>query len=173
MGNSSTDGYTLIEVLVALCLLSIAALGVADMQWQAMRTTQLAMQDGSALRLAADMAERLRSLPHFDALVFDTDTDALAPEPSAASCEDRTCSPEQWLAGQAREWGRLLQASLPGGRARICADPSPWDAERGGYRWDCGPAIGPGPLMIKIGWRSADAYEAAVRIVLGIGEAPQ
>jgi type IV pilus assembly protein PilV len=169
MGNSSRGGFTLIEVLVALCLLSIAALGVADMQWQAMRTTQLAMQDGSALRLAADMAERLRGLPRFDALVLDTDS--LSPEASAPSCDGRACGPEQWLAAQAQEWGGLLQASLPGGRARICADPSPWDAESGGYRWDCGD--GTGPLMVKIGWRSADADAAAVRIVLVLGEAPR
>jgi type IV pilus assembly protein PilV len=157
---SKPDGYTLIEALLALCILSIAAIGVAGLQWQAFSTIRQAALQGEALALAADIAERLRSLPQPASLFFDSDALVSA---DAAGCADPACAA---AAADLREWSGRLRARLPAARARICADAAPWDSARGGFSWDC---RGAGPLLVKLGWRENSAAESAPRLVLAVG----
>lgn len=58
--NRSQLGIGLVEVLVALSLLSIAVLGYSTLQLRAMAATQDAMQHIQAMNLARDLAERMR-----------------------------------------------------------------------------------------------------------------
>jgi type IV pilus assembly protein PilV len=61
MGNLSARGFTLIEVMVALCLLSLAALSIIDLQWRSLAATHQSALHGVAMQLAADMADNLRA----------------------------------------------------------------------------------------------------------------
>lgn len=54
-------GMTLIEVLVALLVLSIGLLGVAGLQWQALRSNHGAHLRSQATILAHDIADRMRA----------------------------------------------------------------------------------------------------------------
>ena len=54
-------GFTLIEILVALIILSIGLLGIASMQVQGMRNNQSAYLKSQASILAYDMADRMRA----------------------------------------------------------------------------------------------------------------
>ena len=56
-------GFTLIEVLVTLLVLSIGLLGLASLQIQGLRGTHEALLHTQAGTLAVDMAERLRAEP--------------------------------------------------------------------------------------------------------------
>lgn len=56
-------GFTLIEVLIALLVLSIGLLGVAALQTVALRTGQAADMRTRAVLAAMDMAERMRANP--------------------------------------------------------------------------------------------------------------
>ncbi len=56
----SQQGIGLVEVLVALSLLSIAVLGYSALQLRAMAATQDATQNIQAMNLARDLAERMR-----------------------------------------------------------------------------------------------------------------
>ena len=129
MGNLAARGFTLIEVLVALCLLSMAALSIVGLQWRSLDATHQSALHGMALQLAADLADELRA--------------GVTPDISAA----------------------LARATLlPGRRAVICRDPSPWDDAAGAYRWDCGGA--PGPLVVKVGWLEGGASAAPQVLVV-------
>ena len=61
MGNLSARGFTLLEVLVALCLLSLAALSIVALQWRSLGATHQSALQGVAMQLAADMADGLRA----------------------------------------------------------------------------------------------------------------
>jgi type IV pilus assembly protein PilV len=132
MGNLSARGFTLIEVLIVLCLLSLEAIGILDLQWRSLRAARQSSLHSAAMQLAADMADGLRAIP-------------AASDPMAAPGID------DWLAGVA--------TTLPAGRAIICHDATPWDEAAGVYRWACGDSAG--PLVIKIGWNDGGATAPA------------
>jgi prepilin-type N-terminal cleavage/methylation domain-containing protein len=56
------DGFTLVEVMVAIVLVAVMALGVAQMFVLAVRTNQAARHQTSTTILAAEKMEQLRSL---------------------------------------------------------------------------------------------------------------
>lgn len=122
MGNTAR-GFTLIEVLIVLCLLSLAALSLLELQWRSLHATRQSALHGVAMQLAVDMAERLRA--------------GTAPD-----------------AVEQAAWQAQVAAALPAGRALICQDAAPWDEAAGAYRWACSGEPS-GPLVIKLGWRSA------------------
>jgi len=56
-------GFTLLEVMIALLVLSIGLLGLAALQTSALRTGQMADMRTRAVHAAADMVERMRANP--------------------------------------------------------------------------------------------------------------
>ncbi|SDI03199.1 type IV pilus modification protein PilV [Pseudomonas panipatensis] len=61
MQRANPFGFTLIEVLVSLLVISIGALGMLTLQGQALRYTREASLRGSAVMLADDLLEMMRS----------------------------------------------------------------------------------------------------------------
>jgi type IV pilus assembly protein PilV len=163
MGIPHSDGYTLIEALVALCVLTIASLGAAELQWRSLLTMHQAALQSDALRLASDIAERLRGLPQPEMLFLDSQSSL--PE-AGRDCALRSCSAAELALADVRESLELRRARLPQARIRICADGAPWDASRKGFRWDCS---GAGPVLIKLGWRENAAAPDTPRLVLTVG----
>ena len=131
----SARGFTLIEVLLALCLLSLAALGIANLQWRALEATHQSALHRKAMQFATDIADELRAGTVPDA-------------PAQAAWQDRA------------------SAALPGGRAVVCRDASPWNDAAGAVRWDCSTVAG--PLLVKLGWQEGGRAPAAPRLVLPV-----
>lgn len=131
----SARGYTLIEVLLALCLLSLAALSIVNLQWRSLDTTHQSALHRKAMQFAADIADELR----------------------AGTVPD---APAQAV------WQERAGAALPGGRAVVCRDPSPWNDTAGALRWACAPTAG--PLLVKLGWQEGGSAPAAPRLVLPV-----
>lgn len=55
------NGFTLVEALVALLVLSIGMLGIAALYVESLRAGRTALLRTSAVNLAADMADRIRA----------------------------------------------------------------------------------------------------------------
>jgi len=55
------DGFTLLEVMIALLIFSIGLLGLAGMQIHGMQNTQKALVRSIAIQQAYDMSERIRA----------------------------------------------------------------------------------------------------------------
>jgi len=82
-------GFSLVEVLVALVILSVGLLGSAVLLLDGLRDQALASRQEAALGLVADIADRIRSNPLARG-AYDTDTAPL----TAGSCEDAaSCDP--------------------------------------------------------------------------------
>src|SRR5690606_29049477 len=61
MKASTENGFSLIEVLVAVFVLAVGVIGAAGMQLAALRTSQQSSFQTRALHLAAEMADVMRA----------------------------------------------------------------------------------------------------------------
>lgn len=69
------NGFTILEVLFAISILTIGILAVASMQISSMRGNYFASNVSEATTWAGDQLERLMGLPYDDAELNDTDND--------------------------------------------------------------------------------------------------
>jgi len=152
-------GYSLIEVLVAILLLSIGFLGTAGLQAAAIRATQQSAYQTTALQLAADIADTLGVLARDETLlpgfVFDIDY-AVTPgtrQGTSVSCHYAACGMRDFAAAEIDEWKMRMASTFPAARLRICRDGSSGDDAGQAYRWDCGAGGEGMPLVVKLGWK--------------------
>jgi type IV pilus assembly protein PilV len=146
-------GFTLIEVLVAVLVLAVGLIGGTAMQLHAMRARQESALLSTAVQAAASMAERIRANAGQQAAYVALDYDAAiepSPAPPRSLCQHAACAPAALAALDVYELKRMVRASLPAGRARVCRDAHAWHAGR--LRWPCSAAPG-APVVVKIGWR--------------------
>ena len=116
-------GFTLLEVLIAVVILSIGLLGVAGMQASAMRNNHSAYSKTQATALAMDIADRIR-INSSVAANYDFDTDSDVPESKPGCMADANgCSPTDLAEYDIYEWSQPIISAespiLPGGRAII------------------------------------------------------
>ena len=115
-------GFSLIEILVTMVVLSIGLLGVAGMQASGLRNNHAAYTKTQATNLAMDMAERIRANPkgQADYIDFNSKNDAPTNPPG---CISTGCTPAQLAEHDKFEWSQPLNADtkpvLPAGRGEI------------------------------------------------------
>lgn len=130
----SQRGWMLLEVLVAMFLVSVAVLALAGSHAAALRLTRMSQHRAQAAQLAADLVERLRANP---AGVWGEG--ALSPyqlvqgwaaqqgdalDALAGSCDGAAtnCSPAQFAQADMAQWRGLLRRSLPSAAAWVQID---------------------------------------------------
>jgi len=105
-------GVTLIEVLVAMLVLSIGLLGVASLQLYGLRYNQSAYLRSQATILAYDLVDRMRTnadgvaLGYYDII----NTGSLPADPA---CISTGCTNEQLAKHDIREWGTYFTSGIP------------------------------------------------------------
>lgn len=119
--SSFGDGYTFVELLLALLVFSLGALAVASMQLGAVQATRSASESAAALLLAEDLAQRL--FADADAIARYTQsldgTLAMAEGVSASCLDGATCEPEAWAESGIATW-RTLTAQRGLAQLRVC-----------------------------------------------------
>jgi len=78
MNTSNQQGFTLIEVMIAIVVLAIGILGVVTMQTSTTGFNSTAHALTGAATVAADRMEMLKALPYDDPSLQDTNGDGLA-----------------------------------------------------------------------------------------------
>ncbi|WP_038038469.1 MULTISPECIES: type IV pilus modification protein PilV [unclassified Thioalkalivibrio] len=106
-------GVTLIEVLVALVVLSIGVIGLAALQAQALQMNQGAYMRAQATNLAYDIADRMRT-NRAAALDGTYDTSFQSPP----DCEAPGTGPDL-ASADLTQWRVALACALPEGQGRI------------------------------------------------------
>lgn len=165
--KAAQQGFSMVEVMVSILVLTVGVLGAAGMQLGALRTSQQSGLQTSALHLAGDLADRIRA--NIDQMGLE---DGLNPylgvEVAGAagagvpgSCYTMACNGMQLAAFDLDDWQRRLSTSLPGARAVICRDSAPWDSARRALRWSCDEEDG-AAVVIKIGWHGKNPDGSAV-----------
>lgn len=161
--NRSHAGFSLVEVLISMIVLSIGVIGAVGMQLSALRTIQQSAFQTRASQLAADMADAIRAsmsragaagnASRFPLLDFKASKE-VEPSPPANLCYVNVCDAQAYVDFEIYEWKKRIQSDLPGGRVMICYDAHPWEEATKSLKWSCNG--GPGsdaPLVIKLGWQ--------------------
>ena len=123
------SGITLLEILIAVVVLSIGLLGVAGLQLTGLKNGQQSYQRSQATALAYEIADRMRA-NRLQAVAnvyqLNPGTGATAtPAAPAPDCSAAACTGAQLAAWDVYDWYRRLQATLPTGAARIeCSLPA-------------------------------------------------
>lgn len=119
---SKQQGFTLIEVLIAVFILAVGLLGTASLTLNSLQSSQGAALRGQASSLAGDLSERLRANREF---AINNDTDYLLAANAGAtnkpSCADNSngCDTAEQAQRDLFEWRTSLTTNLPAGTAVI------------------------------------------------------
>ena len=117
-GPRREHGFTMVEALVALVILAIGLLGIAALYLDSLRGGRTALYRTTAVSLASDLADRIRSNRDAGAaytLAFGDDTMAADTTCDAAPGCDAPTMAETDLA----RWRERLVQTLPGGDAEV------------------------------------------------------
>jgi len=120
-----TSGFSLIEVLVAVVVLSIGLVGLAGLQAKSLVNGVSASYRTQATMLAKDLSEKMRVNGYAITIgdYFDSPTAA-----ETAACETATgCSSEAMAQHDYFNWLAAVTERLPSGDGIVCLDSTPND----------------------------------------------
>lgn len=113
-----TRGFTLIEILIAILVLSIGLLGLAGLQFAALRSTTQTYERTQAAAFAGELVDRMRT-NRVAAAEGRFNLDPFQIPASDADCENADCSPERAADFELTQWHERLRSALPGATASI------------------------------------------------------
>ena len=128
------SGFGMVEVLVALVVLSVGLLSIGGLQLISIRSVHSSFVRGQAVISAYDIADRMRAnrLAVVDltgnAVGFYNSADVATYQPANDnSCTEGAgaasfCTTAQMTAHDLFEWNQSLAALLPGGQGTVCID---------------------------------------------------
>jgi len=168
-------GFSLLEVLISIIVLSFGLLGVVGLQAASLKANREAVYQSSATRLGREIGEMMESNRRIGVLTtaadnpylfaFDSSTDTVASvAPMTTNCWTDDCYSTNTAATQkiiaqwqAQDWLYRANQELPGARVTICFDQTPYDGS-GLPQWTC---TNSGTVaVIKIGWTRASTNSA-------------
>lgn len=158
-------GFTLVEALISVLVMSIGLLGVAALQTRSLGSTNTASKRSQAVLLASDLADRMRAnRVANDLTAANNYTNIAAADNScravhyAHTHNPAACTPAQLAADDLADWNARIAAILPSGSGIVCQDGTPNDGVVGTPACD---GAG-GAYAIKIFWtEKADNQTAA------------
>jgi type IV pilus assembly protein PilV len=161
MQKQSLLGFTLIEILIAMSLVSIAMLISLNGQLMSRRAAQEYQYKSIAMRHASELAEWIGLVDEFYRRDLEN-TKAIpslmneilngAASQDQANCFYAECSVAQQLKFDFANWSQRLKTFVPGARVVICRDDQAWDSVSQSWHWECDGKDKLSPTVIKIGW---------------------
>jgi type IV pilus assembly protein PilV len=110
-------GFSLVEVLIALVIMSVGMLGIAGLYVQSMQAGRTATFRHHAVTLAGDVADRIRANPRAAGAYT-----AVGGADSGCVATGITCNQAEMAAHDIFLWTQQAQESLPAGTVTITFD---------------------------------------------------
>lgn len=161
--NHAQSGFSLIEVLIAIIVLSVGMLGAVGMQSAALQSNKESRNQAAAVTFARELGEKMRG-NHTVAIqtaaadnpyLFDTTLSGTSSVASfTVNCFTTGCPiPKDAAIWDVADWQTRVQATLPTPRVKVCFDQNPYDSA-GMARWAC---TNDGDLaVLKMSWTSSN-----------------
>lgn len=155
-------GFTLVEVLVSVVILSIGVLGAVGMQAASLQSNREVRYQVIAASIARELAEKMRGNHIIAVKTTSTDNPYLLDTTLTASstltapttnCYTTSCPTGLDIAAwDIYDLQVRLKDALPTPRIRICMDTQPFTSA-GIAKWDC--TAGGNVAMLKLAWNRA------------------
>lgn len=164
----SQSGFSLIEVLVSVVVLSFGLLGMVGLQAAALQGNRDARLQSTAVSLARELAEMMRGNKDVALLTAANPylggfSSPLTPSTTSYCLTVGTtaCTTPTAIANaQMTEWLARVDAELPGAQVAVCVDSAPFNAS-GNPVWLCTPGGTAATTVIKIGWTRGSTNRSA------------
>lgn len=115
----SLRGFTLVEAMVALTIVSIGMLGIASLYTRALGAARTTQYRSQAINLLSDMADRIRG-NRLGGIEY-----AGAPADHGCDLSGATvCTPAQMAAHDLFTWGGQVETLLPAGAWNVVRNPA-------------------------------------------------
>lgn len=156
----SVQGFALIEVLVSVVILAVAALGYAALQLRGLSANSSAMWRSKATVLAYEAADRVRAnLPGVTAGQYNN---LVTPSASTSACTlTNVCTTTQMAARDFVQWRTSVLNALPAGTGVICLDSTADDGTAASPACDGSGA----QIAIKVFWTERGTASRFVNVV--------
>lgn len=154
-------GFSLIEVLVSIVVLSLGMLGVAGMLTTSVRSTTESGSFTAGVNLVRELSEKARINKNVAArnveanpYLVDLESTDLLPVQQGGKCigVQAACNEVALAAWDIRQWVQRARSRLPEARVVVCFDDAlvSGDSDDFKYAWSC---TGQGRnLVVKLGW---------------------
>lgn len=180
-------GFSLLEVLISIIILSFGLLGMVGMMSKALQANREARLQSTAVNLARELGELMRANKDIGtqtttlANPYLINWNSASAVPAAAiNCFTGDCYSSPTASKLAiatfdvREWVTRVNTELPGARVLVCFDDAPFTSG-GVAQWGC--TAGGTVAVIKIGWTRGSTDKtltgtAAFEKATGTGAAP-
>ena len=128
------QGFTLLEVLIALLILSIGLLGLAALQTTGLRSNEMASMRTTSTMLAYDISDRMRANPQG---ITDSNyvIDSGPVTGTVTDCIAGVCTPAQMATFDLDQWKDAI-TRLPAGQGDITQTAGPPLVHTITVRWD-------------------------------------
>jgi type IV pilus assembly protein PilV len=158
-------GFSLIEVLVSILVLSFGMLGVASLLATSLSGSHTSSMRTQAIVLADDLADRMRANRVTAISAGPNNYEGIAPSENRCRAVHYghrhaapvACTPAQLAADDLFDWQAQIAAVLPGGAGVVCIDSTPDDGTSGAPACD---GAG-GAYAIKEFWSEKQSRGAA------------
>ena len=131
--RNAANGFTLVEVLIALVIMSVGMLGIAGLYVHSMQAARTSLFRHQAVTLAGDVADRIRANPRAGAGYMVAGQDN--------SCIDGgvDCTPAEMAQSDILDWQTQARDTLPAGAVAILFNN----------------AVAPSTYRIRVTWNEA------------------
>jgi type IV pilus assembly protein PilV len=120
--HRSGAGFSLLEVLIALVILSVGLLGIAALISTALKSNGSAYMRTQATALAYNIIDRMRAnLPAANNLAYIVSMPASATTTIPSTCTGANCTSAQLAVYDIGQWEADLGTQLPQGRGAVAA----------------------------------------------------
>lgn len=154
------SGFSLIESLIAILVVAIAALAMGALQLTSLRSTGSSLLRTIANQQAYDIADRARAnLPAYRAGAY------VGAGASHAACFAAGCTPQQQAEMDLYLWNQANASLLPSGQGVVCIDSTPNDGTPAAPACD---GVAGANLAVKIWWDDDRSGSASQRFVQNV-----
>lgn len=147
--QSIAQGFSLVEVLVALAVLSVGLLGLAALQTTGLKFNHQSYERTQAVMQAYDIIDRMRANKSGSGATINTayENVALGIAPAASECTS-SCTGDQLAQYDIRKWNLANAALLAEGRGAVC---------KGNFSTDLSSCSTTGSIFrVAITWKEKD-----------------
>ncbi len=120
MQQRRSSGFSLVEVLITLVIMSVGMLGIAGLYVQSMQAGRTSMFRHHAVTLAGDVADRIRANPTAG-IAYNHAATATGTDNSCVT-GGVDCSPAEMAANDIFLWQAQAQDTLPAGSVTVVFD---------------------------------------------------